>query len=398
MAKSFIRDRETWLTYFLMAFYGYLLNILGPLTPFLRNELDISYTTAGFHFSAFAIGMLIAGFWGERLQRFLGYQKAIWYAAFGLAIGTVVLIFGRTVAITLFATVMMGCLGSFILVLTPSMLSLKYKEKSAIALTELTMVASLASMAAPFLVGILARFWFGWRAALVIPILGLIVLVIIYYQRTIVTTSENNDQSGSKSIKVHQSRLPAKYWLFWTVIFLVVAVEFCFIYWGSDYLIQKTGITAESAALSLTLFIGAMLIGRWIGSLVLRKHSPALLLRISIPLTALGFFFYWIAPTPAVAFAGLFISGLGVANSYPAALTLAISNVPERFSAQASSRATLAAGTAILTLPLLLGRVADQIGMQPAFMLVPVLLTFAFVMHLVSTTAGKRDKIIHQEI
>jgi fucose permease len=342
--------------------------------------------------------MLLAGLLGERLQRFLGFQTAIWYAAFGLAIGTVVLIFGRTVAVTLSATFLMGSLGSFILVLIPSMLSLKYKDQSPIALTELTMVASLASIAAPFLVGIFARFWFGWRAALVISLLGLILLISIYYRRTIRTTPEYKEPGESLSSKGRKTGLPAKYWLFWSVIFLLVSVEFCFIYWGSDYLMQKTGIAAESAALSLTLFIGAMLIGRWIGSRVLRKYTPALLLRISIPLTALGFIFFWIAPTPAVAFAGLFISGLGVANSYPAALTLAISSVPERFSPQASSRATLASGAAILTLPLLLGRVADQIGMQPAYLLVPGLLTFALLMHLVSVREVKQDTIIRQEI
>ena len=85
MQKTFTRDAQTWFTYFILAFYGYLLNILGPLTPYLRDELNINYTTAGFHFSAFAVGMLLSGLFGERLQNKWGYTKTIWLSAGGMA-------------------------------------------------------------------------------------------------------------------------------------------------------------------------------------------------------------------------------------------------------------------------------------------------------------------------
>ncbi len=39
MNRTFSRDRFTWLAYLFLAFYGYLLNALGPVTPFLKDEL-----------------------------------------------------------------------------------------------------------------------------------------------------------------------------------------------------------------------------------------------------------------------------------------------------------------------------------------------------------------------
>jgi hypothetical protein len=47
---------------------------------------------------------------------------------------------------------------------------------------------------------------------------------------------------------------------------------------------------------------------------------------------------------------------------------------------QASARAVLASGTAILTLPLILGSLADAVGIQPAYSIVIVLLLAMFMM------------------
>ena len=73
MTQPFHRDRFTWLTYLLLAFYGYSLNVLGPITPFLKSELELSYTVSSLHFTAFAVGGLIGlgGFvrWGSVVEK-----------------------------------------------------------------------------------------------------------------------------------------------------------------------------------------------------------------------------------------------------------------------------------------------------------------------------------------
>jgi hypothetical protein len=72
---------------------------------------------------------------------------------------------------------------------------------------------------------------------------------------------------------------------------------------------------------------------------------------------------------------------------YPLILSLAI-GAARGNTVQASARATLASGTAILSLPLVLGRLADAVGITSAYGMVAILLSGVFLIVLL---AG-RDK------
>jgi hypothetical protein len=82
---------------------------------------------------------------------------------------------------------------------------------------------------------------------------------------------------------------------------------------------------------------------------------------------------------------GLFLTGLGVASLYPLLLSLAI-GAANGNTVQAGARATLASGTAILALPLVLGRLADAVGIHSAYGVVFILLISVF---LISQIAGR---------
>src|SRR5215211_6237782 len=107
MQRTFHRNRFTWLAYFSLAFYGYFLNILGPITPFLKEELGLSYTVSSFHFTAFAIGILLIGAAGHILIQRLGKVRALWLGLFGLGCSALLLLVGRNAVITIGASFLM---------------------------------------------------------------------------------------------------------------------------------------------------------------------------------------------------------------------------------------------------------------------------------------------------
>jgi len=368
MTQPFHRDRFTWLTYLLLAFYGYSLNVLGPITPFLKSELQLSYTVSSLHFTAFAVGILLVGLGGHWVIGWLGRWWSLWAGAFGLGVGAFLLLVGRTPVITIAAAFLMGLIGSLILAIVPSALAEQHGEYRAIPLTESNVVASVVSAAAPLLVGWFATTAGGWRLALAVVV---VVPVLLY-----AGLSRNRPPvvaTTTVALPAPPSALPRRYWLYWLALVLGVSVEFCLIFWSADYMEKVMGLEKAAAAQSVSLFLVAMIVGRLSVSRLVQRVAPANMVLLSVLIASAGFLLYWQGQIAVVGLVGLFVAGLGVAGLYPLILSLALAAAADN-TIQAGARATLASGTAILTLPLVLGRLADAVGIHAAYGVVVVLL------------------------
>src|ERR1051325_3181474 len=174
MQRTFHRDRFTWLAYLSLAYYGYFLNVLGPITPFLKEELQLSYTVSSFHFTAFAIGILLIGVGGHLVIQRIGHRHSLWLGLFGMSLSALLLLIGKNPMITIGASFLMGLIGSLILAIVPAGLSDQHGEMKAVALSEANVIASLFATSAPLLVGWFAHSLGNWRWAL-----GIIVRIPI---------------------------------------------------------------------------------------------------------------------------------------------------------------------------------------------------------------------------
>ncbi len=133
------------------------------------------------------------------------------------------------------------------------------------------------------------------------------------------------------------------------------------------------GLDKAAAAQSVSLFLVAMIVGRLSVSRLVQRVAPANMILFSVLTASAGFLLYWQGQIAVVALVGLFVAGLGVAGLYPLILSLTLAAAADN-TVQASARATLASGTAILSLPLVLGRLADAVGIHAAYGVVVVLL------------------------
>ena len=387
MQRTFHRDRFTWLAYLSLAFYGYFLNVLGPITPFLKEELQLTYTVSSFHFTAFAVGILLIGVAGHLLIQRIGRQRSLWLGLFGMSLSALLLLMGRSPVITIGASFLMGWIGSLILAIVPAALSDQHRELKAVALSEANVIASLLATFAPLMVGWFAGSAAGWRMALGL-IAGMPVLMFLGLGRG---SSAAAPARNSETARGNQP-LPSLFWLYWIAIVLGVSVEFCMIFWSADYVEQILGLSKADAARAVSLFLAGMIVGRLAGSRLVRRYSTRAVVTASILLSGIGFLFFWRGDHPLIGLSGLFLSGLGVASLYPLLLSLAI-NAADGNTVQAGARATLASGTAILALPLALGRLADAAGIRPAYGVVVLLLISVF---LITQIAGRNPAVRRQ--
>lgn len=378
MQQTFHRDHFTWLAYFALAFYGYFLNVLGPITPFLKDELQLTYTISSFHFTAFAIGILLVGVGGHAVIQRLGREWSLWLGLFGMSMSVLLLLLGKSPAITIGAAFLMGLVGSLILAVVPAALSDQHGELRTVALSEANVIASLLATFAPLMVGWFARSFDSWRFPLWIMAFLPLLLFIGFGKNPALPTTSNKEEPIPS-----EGRLPTLFWLYWVALVLAVSVEFCMVFWSADYLEQVLGLIKADAAQAVSLFLAAMIVGRMGGSWLVQRFSTRGVVTVSIVIAGIGFLLFWQAKNHMVGFVGLFLTGLGVASLYPLILSLAIGAANGK-TVEAGARATLASGTAILALPLALGRLADAVGIRSAYILVVILLISVFLITLIA--------------
>jgi fucose permease len=373
-ATVFRRSGFTWLAYLMVAFYGFMLNSLGPITPFLKREMGLSYTVSSLHFTAFAAGILLVGGFGHRLIRRAGRRRSLWIGAAGMSAGALLLVTGRAPAVTLPAALLMGLVGSLILVIVPSALSEEHGECRGVALAEANVLASGLSIAAPLLIGWLAATAAGWRLGL-----GLVALAPAALYAGLGQTRAPVQATAAPGLEARGRPLPKLFWFYWAGLILAVSVEFCMLSWSGDFLAHGLGLGANRSSQMTSLFLAGMMTGRLVGSRWVRRAGEHRLVLGSLLSAVCGFLLFWLAGPAALVLAGLLITGLGVACLYPMLQSLALRASPGQ-SVQASARTTLASGVAILASPLLLGSLADAMGIARAYGVVLVLLMGVFAM------------------
>ncbi|GAB4414405.1 MAG: MFS transporter [Anaerolineae bacterium] len=389
---TFIRDPLTWMAYWMLAYYAFLLSTLGPLMPFLRRELNLNYTVAGLHLSAFALGMIGAGLTTDLLTRRWGRRPVFWAGGLGMALGALGLTVSSQPIWSIASILGMGFLGTLMLAIIQTTLSDHHGEQRVIALTESNVGASISASLAPVFVGSFERWGLGWRLALLLGVVAFVWLALRFRRRPL-----PEKQGPSNRLQATKKSLPLVFWAYWFVILVSVSIEWCLIFWGADFLEKVIGLSQVNAATMMSIFFGAMVVGRFVGSRLTRIVPGATLLLLAIGITLVGFPLFWLARFAPLNLTGLFIAGLGVANMFPLTLSVALNVVPTQADV-ASPRLSLGGGTAILLAPLVLGWTADQLNIQNAYGIVALLTVIAAaVTFWANRMATSHDKILADE-
>ncbi|WP_424643239.1 MFS transporter [Embleya sp. AB8] len=167
--------------------------------------------------------------------------------------------------------------------------------------------------------------------------------------------------------------LPPAYWWAWLLSVCSVAVEFSLSLWASTLLRDRTGMSEGAAATAMTAVVAGLCLGRLVGGRLALRVPLDRLYAGAVVVNLVGFTAFWSATVPWLAYAGLFVSGLGMSVQFPLATAAAIRAAGSRADLAVSRLAlatTLAAGGA----PFLLGLATDLMPVRTAFLLLPILL------------------------
>ena len=374
--QRFRRDAVTRLTYAMLGLWGFLLYALGPALPELRRELDVSRAVVSLHTTLIAIGGIVVGLAGDRLVLRLGRRRAFWVAAATIAVSAAALALGHTLAVTLPAAFVLGVAGALAVSLIQATLADHHGGFAAAAIVESNALAVALGAAAPLAIAVAILLGGDWRAVFLTAALLAVPLLALLYRSVVFPTAPELPHG-------HTPALPATYWLYWSSLLVFVAIEFCIVFWSTDFLESERSLSESAAAASAGTFLLGMAAGRVAGGRLARGIAAELLLAFALGVTMLGFASFWLVSAAAIAVAGLFVAGLGVSLLYPLTLSLGIAASGGRTDA-ASARAAFAAGLAIALAPFVLGALADQTSLARAYAIVPGLLAAGAVTLLVA--------------
>ena len=151
--------------------------------------------------------------------------------------------------------------------------------------------------------------------------------------------------------------------------------------WGATFVHDRFGISTSDAALTSTLYFGALTVGRIAAGFAASRRSDRQLIRTGMAVSALGMLLTWLAGSAWLAMGGIFLIGLGFAPMYPAMLHTTPSYFGAELSQQVMGVEMAFAYVGSTCFPPLFGALAAPLGtsMYPGFLLACLLLAAAAI-------------------
>lgn len=377
VGQPFHRDGAILAIYVLLGLLTSSYGMLGPLLPWLRPALGLSFEQAAYHTVAMAIGVTGMGILVPLAAVRVGRKGSLGLGLTTMALGLAILCLAPDLRISLTGSLIVGMTLPLGISVSSAVMAERSGPHIGIAMAEANTIAYIGFLMAPGIVN-LAEATVGWRWSFVIP-----ALIYALYGLAI-----RNLPLGA--VQMHAAtggtgRLSSAYWCHWAMLSLGVAAELSMAVWAPSYLETAARLPRETALWSSMIFPLGMFAGRAAVSLMLRRMRADALVLPSMLLGAVGVLIFVLAQEFWLAAAGMLVAGLGMAGLYPFGITLVMLAAGEARD-RGAARAALASGAATLTAPVLIGAVADKAGMRAAFGLIPLFLLLAGIAHLM----GKR--------
>lgn len=370
-----VHDRPTLVSFASLATWSWFVYGFGASLALLRDDQGTTAWIGGLHGSALAAGGIVGALLTPRLNHRFGRGPVARAAGIGTALCIVWYLWpGMGIASTLPAIFVACLFGNILVVCVNSFIATHQGAASPPAFTESMGLAALMGLLAPLGVGFAATTVLGWRAGLLLAVVSF-ALIEIWRGRQLAVYGA----PGEVRTRKEGGRLPSRTWWAIGAGTAYIGAEFCLSLWGADLLRERAGLSPAAAAAGLSTITGGLFVGRVFGIRLAERMSTELLLRLSIVAGFVAFGIAWLVTSPVAILVFLFLTGLGLALSWPLNMSRIIRSADGN--ADRASAMTLACTTGAIGLaPFLLGWLAGSMPVHQAFLLVPVLLIATFVL------------------
>jgi MFS family permease len=320
---------------------------------------------AAAHGSAFGLGMLGLGAFGSGLVARIGRPRAFWGSCATITFGLALLCTGQAWPVTLLGSSLSGVACSMMVLLMPGIVADHHGERRSQAFAAVNAVPGLAGIAFSLVVGAVIGAGGSWRWPYALLTLAFATALVVAGRRARIPAAT---EPPVRVLPLFRRRAV---WSPWLHIVLAVMVEFPVGIWAVVYLKEVGGASSGSAAALAAIWGLGMFVGRMNLPAIVRRFGDRSR-SIAFGWCAVGATLMWIGPGLWPRVLGLAVVAVGAGPLYP----LAVERLYERQGADTVSLGfvtALASGAAVTVGPLLLGVLADAVGLRNALVFVPLL-------------------------
>ncbi|MGI6209608.1 MAG: MFS transporter [Anaerolineae bacterium] len=354
-----------------MVSHGLGQTILGPVLPRVMADLAIRETAVGILLAAgslgFMSGCLLGGFVVDRI----GLKPTLLAAWLGVVLSLGGCVASNGYPMLLVSYFLFGVGSGFIetgLNVLPTQIG-----GGAGLMNLVHMGYGVGALAAPLAAGLLLQAGQSWRVAFAaVAALAGVLLALAAISRM----PEAPCRQAAASPTQPFSRLARSYLVVLSALALLfyVAGEHGMTSWSVLFMESRFGMDSLRAGAALSLFWGAVLVGRLLqGALLSRFSIPAAVVGSGV-ISGLAYFGFTAAPSAAVAYLAAAIAGLAAGGIYPNVIVYTNRRFPSQVGAVTGLLSMTAATGTFLFQPVV-GRVAEVLSLSAGFLIISAAMT-----------------------
>lgn len=370
--------------YFAFLTSGMMATLIGAILPFMKAEYHMSYVLSGAVISAHQIGnfcaLLIAGF----LPSLVGRKKSTISLSLGFVIGFTLMTLTANPFFLLLAFLFTG-IGRGTMSNISNVVMSDIAENKTASLNLLHSSFAIGALLAPFL-AIFTTTVFGvhWRiSAWTVVVLEIIVL-FFFSRSTLSSKSVEKKKDAATGFMKSKS-----FWLNTAILFFYLCTEASIIGWLVTYFTDSGILSPSLAQITSSALWVFILIGRLLCAYLSTRMSRNFLLVI------LGFFqiVFFLLMISSHSYILIYISifgfGLAMSGTYPTVLSTMDPKFNTSTIAIGTSMATATLGA--ITMPIIVGAVAQNMGLAAGIATMSITLICMFSLILAKFFIGKRQ-------
>jgi fucose permease len=344
-------------------------DIVGVATGYIKNDFGLTDDLAQlipfmalvwFFFLSVPVGIL---------QDKYG-KKTILNIGMGfIGFGMIIPFFHYSFAVMLPAMVLMGIGNTIVQVsANPLLMNVVPKDKFSSFMSLSQFLKAISSLLGPIIATFFALKFGNWKLVFAVYA-GTSLLAVLWLYFTRIEESKSNEKPAT--FKSCFSLLKNKFVILMVLgIFFLVGADVGMNTNIANYLQSSFSLSLEQASLGISIYFAALMIGRFLGAIMLNWVPAKKFLFGTATLALLSMIAMIFAPSVMIARIAIFMAGLGSGNLFPLIFTITLEKMPNRANEVSGLMIMAISGGAII--PPIMGVLSANVGMIASLMVLVV--------------------------